>query len=597
VEPTLVDVLRFEQLVEEAHAAAPALSSPLLASALALWRGPPLAEFVTEPFAQLESRRLADLRLTAYEERIAADLALGRHDVLIGELERLVAEHPHREKLRAQLMLALYRAGRQVDALGSYRSAQAALAELGIEPGPLLRGLERQVLLQDSVLDVRSSRPLIVGSKGRVPLPGALIPASPFPFVGRSRELALARELLERAVTGEGGVLLLAGNAGCGKTRIVQELGREAAASGALVLYGSSDAAVTVRYQPVREWLEFALRVCDHEALRDCLGPPAASLGRLSAEVAALAGGGIAGDDALEPDSFALQSGLTDVLRRMSEVQPLLLVLDDLHWADAETLHLLRHVARCAPELRVLVVAAFRPQGDEYDGMLEEALGALERLDGVTRLTLGDLSDDELSEFIRTIHAEPSAELVAAVSELTSGTPLLVCELWRDLSQSGELAGEDARLSQAVRELRGPERVRDMVQQRLSRLAPDAAAAVEIAAVAGRQFELSVLAEAAGLEGHALVCAVESAVRNGIFEELPEPAGSCRFTHELVRRAIYDRITVIRRAALHLLVGQALERVHGPESARVLPELAHHFTLAVPVIGSRQADRVQPPAR
>ena len=128
-----------------------------------------------------------------------------------------------------------------------------------------------------------------------------------------------------------------------------------------------------------------------------------------------------------------------------------------------------------------------------------------------------------------------------------------------------------------------------MVRQRLSRLAPDAAAAVEIAAVAGRQFELSVLAEAAGLEGHALVCAVESAVRNGLFEELPEPAGSCRFTHELVRRAIYDRITVIRRAELHLLVGQALERVHGPESARVLPELAHHFTLAVPVIGSRQA--------
>ena len=178
---------------------------------------------------------------------------------------------------------------------------------------------------------------------------------------------------------------------------------------------------------------------------------------------------------------------------------------------------------------------------------------------------------------------------MAAVSELTSGTPLLVCELWRDLSQSGELAGEDARLSQAVRERRGPERLRDMVQQRLSRLAPDAAAAVEIAAVAGRQFELSVLAEAAGLEGHALVCAVESAVRNGLFEELPEPAGSCRFTHELVRRAIYDRITVIRRAELHLLVGQALERVHGPEAARVLPELAHHFTLAVPVIGSRQA--------
>ena len=451
-EPALVDVMRFEQLVEEAHDAAPALSSALLASALQLWRGPPLAEFASEPFAQLESRRLADLRLAAVEERIEADLALGRHDVLIAELERLVAEHPHRERLRAQLMLALYRAGRQVDALAAYRDAQAALSELGIEPGRCLRGLERQVLTQDTVLDLRRSRPLTTASNGRVHLPGALIPASPFPFVGRSRELEQARGLLERAEAGEGGVLLLAGDAGCGKTRIVQELGREAAASGALVLYGSSDAAVTVPYQPVREWLEFALRVCDHEALRECLGPRAASLGRLSAEVAALAGRG----GAVEPDRFGLQSAVTEVLRRMSEVQPLLLVLDDLHWADSETLQLLRHVARRAPELRVLVVAAFRPQGDEYDGMLGEALGALERLDSVARLALGNLSTDELSEFIRTIHAEPSAELVAAVSELTSGTPLLVCELWRDLSQSGELAGEDARLSQAVRELRGP---------------------------------------------------------------------------------------------------------------------------------------------
>jgi DNA-binding SARP family transcriptional activator len=588
VEPELVDVLRFEQLLEEAHGAPPALSSPLLASALELWRGPPLAEFATEPFAQLESRRLADLRLTVYEERIQADLALGRHHVLIAELERLVAEHPHREKLRAQLMLALYRAGRQVDALAAYRSAQAALAELGIEPGPLLRGLERQVLTQDRELDLRPSRPLTGAPNGRVHLPGALISASPFPFVGRSQELALARGLLERAAAGEGAVLLLAGDAGRGKTRIVQELAREAAASGALVLYGSSDAAVTVPYQPVREWLEFALRACEHEALRACLGPPGASLGGLSAEIAVLAGARTEGE-AVEPDRFALQAAVTDVLRRMSEVQPLVVVLDDLHWADAETLLLLRRLARCAPELRVLVVGAFRRRSDEGSGMLEDALGDLERLNGVTRMTLENLSSDELTEFIRTVHAEPSAELVAAVREMTSGTPLLVCELWRDLSRGGTLAADDAQLTRAVKELRGPERLRDVVRQRLARMAPAAAGAVEIAAVAGRQFELGVLAEAAALEGSALVQAVECAIHNGLFEELPESVGSCRFTHELVRRAIYDRITVIRRAELHLRVGEALERVYRLEPDRVLAELAHHFTLAVPVDGRARA--------
>ena len=155
VEPKAVDLLRFERLVAEARAADPARASSLLAEALGLWRGPPLAEFREEPFARVEARRLEDLRLAALEERIEADLALGRHAELVGELEALVGEDPHRERLRGQLMLALYRSGRQADALAAYQDARAVLLEeLGLDPGDELQRLEKAILVHDPSLEL-----------------------------------------------------------------------------------------------------------------------------------------------------------------------------------------------------------------------------------------------------------------------------------------------------------------------------------------------------------------------------------------------------------------------------------------------------------
>jgi DNA-binding SARP family transcriptional activator len=151
--PETIDLLRFEQLLADGRAALdaddPGRASRLLREALQLWRGPPLTE-LDEPFAQIEGARLEDLRLAALEELIDADLAFGRHADLIAELELLVAEHPHRERLRGQLMVALYRDGRQAEALEAYRDARAALDELGIEPSEQLRNLEKSILTQDA---------------------------------------------------------------------------------------------------------------------------------------------------------------------------------------------------------------------------------------------------------------------------------------------------------------------------------------------------------------------------------------------------------------------------------------------------------------
>jgi DNA-binding SARP family transcriptional activator len=580
VEPAAVDLRRFEQLVAGARASEPARASALLHEALGLWRGPALAEFGEEPFARVEAARLEELRQDALEERIEADLALGRHAELVGELEALVAARPRRERLHGQLMLALYRSGRQAEALEAYHGARAALDELGLEPGEALRELERRILTHDASLEPARQRPLVAG---RIPLPGPLVPAPPFPFVGRKAELGVLRTLLEGAEGGEGAVALLAAEAGGGKTRLVRELAHEAAASGALVLYGVSDAAVTVPYQPLREWLEFLLRVCDTDLLAQHVPAEAAVLVPLAPGLARIGG---------EPDGRTLRDAAVELLHRLARLQPLVLVADDLHWADAETLHLVRRLATTAPEARLLVLAAYRDRGEEGGSVFADTLGELTRLDAVTRLSLGRLTNDEVGDFIRaSAEADAAGDLVSAIGELTGGTPLMVCELWRDLTESGvvDVSGDGLELRRPLAELRGPERLRDVLRQRLSRLGAATGAVLELAAVAGPRFELRVLAAASQLDRTTLTAALAEAIRRGLIEELPGPLASYRFTHELVRRVVYDGVTGIERAQLHLQLGEALEQAYRADTARVVSELAHHFTLGAAVAGVERA--------
>jgi len=162
VGPDELDLLRFERLVEEAERSSPETAASLLRQALALWRGPPLADVAHESFAQSEVLRLEELRLVALERRIDADLALGRDAELVAELEALVREHPLRERLRAQMMLALYRAGRQAEALDVYRQTRSLLMdELGIEPSPMLHELEKAILHQDPELSPQVEAALV----------------------------------------------------------------------------------------------------------------------------------------------------------------------------------------------------------------------------------------------------------------------------------------------------------------------------------------------------------------------------------------------------------------------------------------------------
>jgi predicted ATPase/DNA-binding SARP family transcriptional activator len=209
VEPDELDAAKFERLAAEATTAlargAHAEALALADEALGLWRGPALADLQYEAFAQPETLRLEELRLAAIETRIEAALGLGKHDQVIGELEGLVAEHPVRERFRALLMLALYRAGRQAEALETYREAHRVfLDELGLEPGPELRELEQAILRQDESL---SRRPL---PEGNVPVPVSTL-------VGRTRDL---EEICATLRSGSSRLLTLTGPGGAGKTRL-----------------------------------------------------------------------------------------------------------------------------------------------------------------------------------------------------------------------------------------------------------------------------------------------------------------------------------------------------------------------------------------
>jgi DNA-binding SARP family transcriptional activator len=337
LEPDELDRDRFERLLAEARAALeagdPAEASEQFRRALALWRGAPLSDFSYERFAQDEIKRLEELHIAALEDRIEAELALGRHDELVPELEALVTKHPLRERLRGQLMLALYRAGRQAEALEAYRATRRTLlAELGIEPGHALRELEHAILAQVPELEVASRQPPSQQRPGR---------AAASPLEGRAEELGLLEAGLDDALAGRGRLFVVVGDAGTGKTRLADELASSAKQRGTRILWGRGWAGGGApAYWP---WTQ---------ALRDAL-PTASSDGA--------------------EGQFRFFEAVARALRDQTVEQPLLLVLDDLQAADEASILLLEFVATELPEMSALVVALGRPETARLDELERHA--------------------------------------------------------------------------------------------------------------------------------------------------------------------------------------------------------------------------------
>lgn len=231
----------------------PEQASALLTEALALWRGPPLAEVAFEDFAQGEIRRLDELRIRAHDCRIDAELRLGHHAEVIGDLEGLLAEAPTREHLAGQLMVALYRCGRQADALDVYQRVRGALAsELGLEPSPTLKGLQDEVLTHaDSLLALGHVQRAASASPRltvRAPVPIRLQPHGPPVFAGRRREREALASALREVKRSARQAVFVTGEPRIGKTRLVSEFAHDAHADGMLVLAGRCDDGLSLPY-------------------------------------------------------------------------------------------------------------------------------------------------------------------------------------------------------------------------------------------------------------------------------------------------------------------------------------------------------------
>ena len=393
-------------------------------------------------------------------------------------------------------------------------------------------------------------------------------------------------------------VVLLGGEAGSGKSRLVREFAAEAANCGALVLHGACDAVVHAPYGPFSQALERLAAVLDEDELRTALGPSGGELIRLLPNLGEQLAG-LSPPVRADPDTerHRLHTAVTDLLERAGQRRPVVLVIEDGHWADAPTLLLLRHLAQSAWAGRVLLFATFRDTEDEVPQGLAQTLADLRRSDDVVRMRLEGLSDLEVGEFVRRVTAGGASaelpEIAQAISILTGGNAFLMCELWRALVETDVIAdgGGELRLAGSLlAQLETPDSVREVVSARLARLAPATTQLLELAATAGAEFELAIVRLGSRLQERELIAAVDEATRSGIIVELPGRQLAYRFSHELVRRAVYDRLSGVRRAELHLRIGETIEGAQA-RSARALADLAHHFAAAVAVDGVERAIR------
>ncbi|WP_169947882.1 AfsR/SARP family transcriptional regulator [Microbispora sp. H11081] len=564
--PEQVDALSFEAMVRlagERLDESPQAARARLDAALALWHGTPYSDFADQPWAEAEVARLSELRLVARERHADAGLRMGLHAETVPDLEALTTEHALREEGWRLLALGLYRCGRQGDALAALRRARTILSdELGIDPGPALRKLESDILAQapglELVLPAPRRPPEISATWPPRPVAtGDAPPLEPEPFVGRDAELAALAAAVPRAQAGRFTVAVISGDPGAGKTTLVRRLFERLEREGWIgATGGCPDSTAT---PPGWAWVE-VLRAL---VARRGAGEYAALLAPLLDDTAPDS----ADDEA--SGGFRLHRAVGGYLSAVAREAPLLILLEDLHWADDQTLALLRALPSLLAASRVLVVVTCRD--GELNDQQQDVLAALARLHPV-RVGLGGLDDAAVAELVRaTCVHEVDDEVVSTIVERAGGNPFFVKETAR-------LFEAEADISEV------PSGVRDVLRRRIARLPERAQQVLLQAAVIGRDVDVDVLVDVSGDED-AVVDAVEAALLAGLVTE-PGP-GLLRFDHDLVRDTLYSDASRLRRSRLHGAVASVIEQ----RSPNDVAALAHHYDAAGTVETAAKAVR------
>jgi class 3 adenylate cyclase/pimeloyl-ACP methyl ester carboxylesterase len=392
-----------------------------------------------------------------------------------------------------------------------------------------------------------------------LPLPSLLASEERTTFVGRERELERLRHYWQRVRTGRRQLVLLTGDPGIGKTRLAAEFALAAHAEGATVLFGRSDEAALLPYQPFVEALRHYVAACPPDELRARLGTNAAELVGLVPELAQRLSALPLPPAEPEREPHRLYDAFAAFLNAASQTSPTVLMLDDLHLADRSTLLLLKHIVRSPRQSPLLLLGTYRETEIARTHPLAETLADLRRDRAFERVSLHGLDKGEAGALMGACAGQelPPA-LIDAVHELTEGNPFFIEEVLRHLAETGAIYRRDVgwatRLT--VAEMGIPEGVRDVIDQRLSRLSGDCNSVLTIAAVIGREFDLDALERASDLSIDRLLDVLEEAVAARVVDEVPDMVGRYSFSHTLVHETLYGELTTTRRVRLH---GQTLK--------------------------------------
>jgi class 3 adenylate cyclase/tetratricopeptide (TPR) repeat protein len=417
---------------------------------------------------------------------------------------------------------------------------------------------------------------------GPLPMPAPLLTEPDARFVDRTEELERLRFLWDRARDGERQLAFVVGEPGIGKTRLSAEVARTAGAAG-VVLYGRSDEETLVPYQPFVEAVRPYVLSLSDQILAGELAVDALHLARLMPELAerlALTpGAGESGDDPAT-ERYRLFEAMTAILDHAATVAPVLLVLDDLHWADKPTVLLLRHLIRSPRPQRLFILATYRDTEVGPDRPLGAALADLRRDHRYDRIRLRGLGAEDVAALTGEWGDQELALIVGrALFDETEGNPFFVAETLRHLAESGAIRQENGRwvADANAADFAIPEGVREVVTRRLARLPEAARRVLSVAAVMGPEFELRPLATVVDLDETSVLDALDAGVAAQVIIEMPEAVDRYVFAHALIRRTLHDEMSTTRRVRLHRRIAEAIEAGVDGSPDRRLAQLAYHY--------------------
>ena len=423
---------------------------------------------------------------------------------------------------------------------------------------------------------------------GRIALPERLRELPATGYVGRVAERERLKELWCQAREGALRLALIGGEAGVGKTRLSTHLALDAHAEGATVLYGRCDEDLGVPYQPWTRALGHLVREAPQPVLDGHVERHGGDLARLVPGLQdRLPGLPVPRQSDPETERYLLYAAVAGLLEGASADEPVVLILDDLHWADGPTLSLLRHVVSAGPAMRVLVVGTYRDSDLSREHPLTALLADLHREQGVERIKLAGLDGEDVLALMEAAAGheldDDGRALAREIARETAGNPFFAGEVLRHLTESGALVQEGGRwrLTGSLGELGLPQSVREVVGRRVERLGADARTALSAAAVIGREFDLELLLAVVEFPEDRLLDLLDEAVAASLLGESSERTERFVFAHGLVEHTLYEDLGRARRARMHKRVAVALEEQCGEEPGERLGELAAHWAAAV----------------